>query len=59
MGVRDFIEEAADVLKLIYGDSCAPFSKVTKDHWPVHLKWVNFMTCQVYLVKVVFKKEVT
>ena len=32
-------------------------SKVTKNHRIVHLKWVNFMTCKIYLSKAIKQKR--
>lgn len=29
----------------------APLDKGTKNHWTVHLKWVNFMICKTYFKK--------
>lgn len=35
----------------------AQLSKFTNIHWIVHLKWLNFMVCKVYLNKALLKRE--
>ena len=56
MGMEEFIgvmKTCSNWFRLM----ASPCSKITRNHWIVHLKWVSFMICNIYVSKIVRKKD--
>ena len=55
-GHEGYYRNGKNVLKLVYVDICTAL-KISKNHWIIHKKQMNFNMCKIYFKSVVGEKK--